>query len=70
MARAARRGIGVQIMLRSDELAALDDWRFTMRMPSRAAAIRELLRRGLAGASSGINTRERPRGRSPGERSR
>jgi hypothetical protein len=27
---------------------ALDDWRFAMRMPSRAAAIRELLRRGLA----------------------
>jgi hypothetical protein len=29
-------------------LRALDDWRFDRRMPSRAAAIRELLRRGLA----------------------
>lgn len=38
----------LQVMLNDEELAALDDWRFTMRMPSRAAAIRELLRRGLA----------------------
>ena len=38
----------LQIMLGVDELAALDDWRFQMRMPSRAAAIRELLRLGLA----------------------
>jgi hypothetical protein len=38
----------LQIMLSDEELMALDDWRFAMRMPSRAAAIRELLRRGLA----------------------
>jgi metal-responsive CopG/Arc/MetJ family transcriptional regulator len=37
----------LQIMLTEDELAALDDWRFARRMPSRAAAIREILRRGL-----------------------
>jgi hypothetical protein len=37
----------LQIMLNEAELAALDDWRFAQRMPSRAAAIRELLRRGL-----------------------
>jgi metal-responsive CopG/Arc/MetJ family transcriptional regulator len=43
------RQVRLQIMLRSDELAAVDEWRFAMRMPSRAAAIRELLRRGLAG---------------------
>ena len=36
----------LQIMLDDDELAAIDDWRFQRRMPSRAAAIRELLRRG------------------------
>jgi hypothetical protein len=42
------RGERLQIMLTSDELKALDDWRFTTRMPSRAAAIRELLKRGLA----------------------
>ena len=38
----------LQIMLTEDELAALDDWRFQKRMPSRAAAVRELLKRGLA----------------------
>jgi len=38
----------LQIMLSEDELVALDDWRFARRMPSRAAAIRELLKRGLA----------------------
>uniref|UniRef100_B0SXX9 Ribbon-helix-helix protein CopG domain-containing protein n=1 Tax=Caulobacter sp. (strain K31) TaxID=366602 RepID=B0SXX9_CAUSK len=37
----------LQIMLTQDELAALDDWRFSRRMPSRAAAVRELLKRGL-----------------------
>jgi len=37
----------LQIMLTADELAAVDDWRFVRRMPSRAAAIRELLKRGL-----------------------
>ncbi len=35
-------------MLTEDELVALDTWRFKARMPSRASAIRELLRRGLA----------------------
>jgi hypothetical protein len=34
-------------MLTDDELRAVDDWRFTTRMPSRAAAVRELLKRGL-----------------------
>jgi len=38
----------LQIMLTEQELKALDDWRFVRRMPSRASAIRELLKRGLA----------------------
>ncbi|QKC82913.1 hypothetical protein [Mesorhizobium sp. NZP2077] len=38
----------LQIMLTADELAALENWRFEKRMPSRSAAVRELLRRGLA----------------------
>jgi hypothetical protein len=38
----------LQIMLTDDELGAVDDWRFSRRMPSRAAAVRELLKRGLA----------------------
>ncbi len=41
------RGERLQIMLTPEELKALDDWRFSRRMPSRAAAVRELLRRGL-----------------------
>ena len=37
----------LQIMLNGSEVKALDDWRFAKRMPSRASAIRELLKRGL-----------------------
>jgi metal-responsive CopG/Arc/MetJ family transcriptional regulator len=56
------RGERLQIMLSDEELIALDDFRFRNRMPSRASAIREILRRGLgvkdgstagAGAKSG-----------------
>ena len=43
------RGERLQLMLTADELKALDDFRFSRRMPSRASAVRELLRRGLAG---------------------
>lgn len=42
------RGERLQIMLTKEELEALDSWRFSRRMPSRAAAIRELLKRGLS----------------------
>ncbi|MCC6467979.1 MAG: hypothetical protein IT563_06635 [Alphaproteobacteria bacterium] len=42
------RGERLQIMLTPEELKMVDDWRFDRRMPSRAAAVRELLRRGLA----------------------
>jgi hypothetical protein len=35
-------------MLNADELRAIDDFRIQRRMPSRAAAVRELLKRGLA----------------------
>jgi hypothetical protein len=38
----------LQIMLTEEELRIVDDWRFSQRMPSRASAVRELLRRGLA----------------------
>ncbi|MDX8452833.1 hypothetical protein RFM98_08700 [Mesorhizobium sp. VK9D] len=38
----------LQIMLTDEELGALENWRFERRMPSRSAAVRELLRRGLA----------------------
>jgi hypothetical protein len=42
------RGERLQIMLTLEELEALDNWRFAARMPSRASAIRELLKRGLS----------------------
>lgn len=42
------RGERLQIMLSPEELAAVDDFRFKQRMPSRAAAVRELFRIGLA----------------------
>ena len=38
----------LQIMLSSKELEAVDTYRFLHRMPSRAAAVRELLRHGIA----------------------
>jgi len=43
-----QRGERLQIMLEAEELTAIDDFRYSNRMPSRAAAVRELLRRGLA----------------------
>jgi hypothetical protein len=49
------RGERLQIMLTSEELAALDTWRFTRHMPSRAAAVRELLRRGLSAEGFAIS---------------
>ena len=45
---AQKRSERLQIMLRDEELAALDDFRFRYRMPSRAAAVRHILMQGLA----------------------
>ncbi len=42
------RGERLQIMLSVEELILVDDFRFKKRMPSRAAAVRELFKRGLA----------------------
>lgn len=52
LAHEAARAERLQIMLSPEELTALDNFRFDHRMPSRAAAIRELLRRGLVGFAS------------------
>lgn len=41
-------------MISPEELDAVETWRFKSRMPSRASAIRELLRRGLAAEGSKI----------------
>ncbi len=54
------RGERLQVMLSPEELAALDDFRFQHRMPTRAAAIRELLKLGLSvsgvDAASGVKS--------------
>lgn len=46
------RGERLQIMLSAEELELVDNFRFKHRMPTRAAAVRELLKHGLA--SSGL----------------
>jgi hypothetical protein len=49
MAKSTRqRDERLQIMLDPKELQAVDNFRFNNRMPSRAAAVRELLKRGIA----------------------
>jgi hypothetical protein len=53
----------LQVMLSGEELQAVENFRFDKRMPSRAAAVRELLRRGLASegfliAGSGIKSQD------------
>ena len=53
----------LQIMLSPEELKAVDNFRFQHRMPSRAAAVRELLRHGLGGVgaaseNTGIKSRD------------
>jgi hypothetical protein len=45
--QAQKRSERIQLMLDVDELEAIDAWRFENRLPSRAAALRELIRRGL-----------------------
>jgi hypothetical protein len=52
-------------MLDAHELQVVDDFRFANRMPSRAAAVRELLRRGLA-AEGQVLTRSGARSRAFG----
>jgi hypothetical protein len=44
----------VNIHLSKTDVTAIDDFRFYERIPTRAAAIRELLRRGLLYSSSTI----------------
>ena len=42
------RLVRLQIMLDNTELEAIENWRFKTRMPSRASAVREIMRRGLS----------------------
>ena len=45
----------LQIMLSPEELTVVDDFRFKHRMPSRAAAVRELFRLGLTVAGQVVD---------------
>ena len=46
----------LQIMLSPEELQLVDNFRFKHRMPSRAAAVRDLLKRGLAAVDGVVST--------------
>jgi hypothetical protein len=46
------RGERLQVMLSPEELTVIDDFRFKHRMPTRAAAVRELLKLGLNALAS------------------
>lgn len=48
MASAKTREGRLAVSLNDEEIEAIDNWRFEHRLPSRAAAIRELVGRGLA----------------------
>jgi hypothetical protein len=52
------RGERLQIMLSPEELALVDDFRFKNRMPTRAAAVRELLKLGLAAQGEAADGRK------------
>lgn len=47
----------LQVMLTDVELEALDNWRYKKEMPTRASAIRELLKRGLAAEGFEVSDR-------------
>jgi hypothetical protein len=49
------RGERLQVMLSPEELTAIDDFRFKHRMPTRAAAVRELLKLGMTGLATDGN---------------
>ena len=51
----ATREERLQIMLSPEELTAVDNFRFAHRMPSRAAAVRELFRLGLSAVASEVS---------------
>ena len=50
--RGLARGERLQIMLSPEELGVVDSFRFQHRMPSRAAAVRELFRLGIGAAGA------------------
>ena len=55
MADDPTRTICVPVLVTKDELGALDDFRAEQRLESRAAAMREVVRRGLVAANTQEN---------------
>ena len=55
----------LQVRLPRNELVAIEEFRFRARMPSRAAAVRELIRRGMGAGRrrTSISTSQRTRAR-------
>jgi hypothetical protein len=51
----------LQVMLTPEEFAALSDFQFQQRIPSRSAAIRELLRLGLISKKGCVRKIEKKR---------
>ena len=49
------RGERLQIMLSPEEFRVVDSFRFQHRMPSRAAAVRELIRLGIGAAGAVVD---------------
>jgi hypothetical protein len=47
--------VRLPVLLSEEELAAIDDYRYSNRIPSRAAAIRQLLFRGLEKEDGGFS---------------
>jgi metal-responsive CopG/Arc/MetJ family transcriptional regulator len=51
-ANTPRRAFRMQMFLTSELAAAVDDYRFAKRIPSRSAAIRQLLQSGMSATST------------------
>jgi Ribbon-helix-helix protein, copG family len=60
-----QRSERLQVELSPDEIAAVDEFRYRARMPSRAAAVRELLRRALVSVGEGRLTTLNEQGELP-----
>lgn len=51
-----KKSVRLHILLEPSELEALDDFRFSARIDSRAEAVRELVRRGMRASKDGHGT--------------
>ncbi|WDI32975.1 PAS domain-containing protein [Hyphococcus flavus] len=56
MTPAKTRESKLNVIVNDEEMEAIDDWRFKHRLPSRAAAIRELIGRGMSVDSPEVDT--------------